>query len=548
MKNLLAIIALFLFILLWAACDRQAEVLSDTLRSAEELMESRPDSALALLEDSLTPENIRSANRHDRALYALLLTRARHKNFIDESSDSLISTATSYFSESSDEHSAMLAWYYNGIIKTNAKSYASAIISLLKAEELADRNNEYRWLGRTRLALAEVYNLAAFPNEEVEYARGAVAAFNEGCDTVFSKYAREALVIALTNAGQPDVAIGEINRLYAEALAEDDTVFIAASLDHLIYCYRKLERNSEVIDCFNRLKIFAPDKISPENYFIAISSLWDVERHSEASALMDSAVAVFGDSIPLPAGVLSAMGKYKDAYSHLYKMTRLYEETFKGIITQNVASAVSDYNESELQEKESVLRVRTMQFISAGIIIIILIAFVMYIIHNYRRERKRKAEEIMDLAEELRSVINRNDEKETQINTLKMARFDAVKILCETYHDSAQRDSAKNKIAKETVRIINSITTDESLFSDFENMVNRTQDNIVERFRAQMSNLDEVDYRLFICSAMRLSVSVCYLILGLNRNTFYSRRSRLKKKIMDENPLNSREFLEKFEY
>lgn len=46
MKNLLVIIALYILTLLLVACDRnKAEVLSDTLRRAEELMESHSDSA-----------------------------------------------------------------------------------------------------------------------------------------------------------------------------------------------------------------------------------------------------------------------------------------------------------------------------------------------------------------------------------------------------------------------------------------------------------------------------------------------------------------------
>ncbi|MDE6116469.1 MAG: hypothetical protein K2O30_07295 [Duncaniella sp.] len=548
MKNLLVIIALYILTLLLVACDRKVEVLFDTLRRAEELMESHPDSALSLLEDSLLAENLRSADRQEMARYALLLTRVRHKNYIDEIDDSLITVATSYFSGSSDEHSSMLALYHSGIIKTNAGNYASAIITLLKAEELADQNNEYLWLGRIRLALAEVYNRAVLPEEEVKYASDAIAAFNESCDTIFSKYACEALIIALTNAGYSDAAIRELDIQYADAVAENDTIFIVASLDHYMYCYYKLKRNSEVINYFNRLKAFAPDKISHENYFMVISSLWDIGNHSEASALMDSVVSVFGDSIPLPSGVLSEMGKYEDAYRHLYKMTRLYEETFKGIITQNVASAVSDYNESELQERETALHTRTVQFAAALIIIIVLVTFVMYIIYVHRREQRQKTEEIMDIAEELKKAINSNSENENQINALKLSRFETIKILCETYHDSAQRDSAKNKIANEAMQIINSIAADESLFSDFENIVNRTHDNIVEKFREQMSDLDEVDYRLFICSAMRLSVPVCYLILRLNRNTFYSRRLRLKKKIIEENPLDSYRFLKEFEY
>ena len=84
------------------ACNRSAD---EVFASAEALMEDRPDSALALRE-AIDPHRLRGARRH--ALYALLLTQARDKNYIDETSDSLISIAVSYFDNSRDTYSRML--------------------------------------------------------------------------------------------------------------------------------------------------------------------------------------------------------------------------------------------------------------------------------------------------------------------------------------------------------------------------------------------------------------------------------------------------------
>lgn len=79
------------------------------LQKAERLMQSRPDSALALLGRYTTRSFSDSA---DIAAYALLRTQADDKNYIDHTSDSLIKIAVRYY----DRHGSKLeqAHYYWG--------------------------------------------------------------------------------------------------------------------------------------------------------------------------------------------------------------------------------------------------------------------------------------------------------------------------------------------------------------------------------------------------------------------------------------------------
>lgn len=71
------------------------------LQKAERLMQSRPDSALALLGRYTTRSFSDSA---DIAAYALLRTQADDKNYIDHTSDSLIKIAVRYY----DRHGSKL--------------------------------------------------------------------------------------------------------------------------------------------------------------------------------------------------------------------------------------------------------------------------------------------------------------------------------------------------------------------------------------------------------------------------------------------------------
>ena len=62
---------------------------------AEELMNERPDSSLLLL-SGIDQNNLKSKKEHAR--FALLLSQAYDKNYIDKIDDSLIYSAALYYS------------------------------------------------------------------------------------------------------------------------------------------------------------------------------------------------------------------------------------------------------------------------------------------------------------------------------------------------------------------------------------------------------------------------------------------------------------------
>lgn len=91
MKHILSIL-LFAALLAVASCSRTDDA---RLAVAERQMAEHPDSALQMLRQI----DATSLNRHNTALYALLLTQAQYKNDITATSDSLINIALDYFSD-----------------------------------------------------------------------------------------------------------------------------------------------------------------------------------------------------------------------------------------------------------------------------------------------------------------------------------------------------------------------------------------------------------------------------------------------------------------
>ena len=125
------------------------------LSSADEIMNEHPDSALSLLK-SIDSREFKSS--HNQALYALLLSQAYDKNFIDLTNDSLISIAVNHFSNGNNHRYSMLAHYYHARIHYNAGNLPDCVTSCLKAEQSGLNTQEHLYLGLIYRLLLDIFN------------------------------------------------------------------------------------------------------------------------------------------------------------------------------------------------------------------------------------------------------------------------------------------------------------------------------------------------------------------------------------------------------
>ena len=98
MRKQLYLISVLAWMLgLFFACSPSADKVDVLLVHAEECMEIHPDSALRLLKQIPHPDRLHESQQAD---YALLLTQAQDKNYMDSlQSDSLIRIAVDYYQD-----------------------------------------------------------------------------------------------------------------------------------------------------------------------------------------------------------------------------------------------------------------------------------------------------------------------------------------------------------------------------------------------------------------------------------------------------------------
>ena len=208
-----------------------SSVKSSLLLSADSLMEIYPDSALSILESISSPQKL---PRADRALYALLLTQARHKNYIALGDDSLIKTAVEYYGDKKKSVRAAKAHYYWGATY-GEKGYTSfAVDEYLTAIRLMPVRDEF---------LAMIYDNLADCYEKDELFDIAIDAYREAYQILKGgsqqTYPLRGIARMCLLQNKKDSALFYYHQALDCALGEQDSSLIGALYHDLAMAYNE---------------------------------------------------------------------------------------------------------------------------------------------------------------------------------------------------------------------------------------------------------------------------------------------------------------------
>ena len=208
-----------------------SSVKSPLLLSADSLMEIYPDSALSILESISSPQTL---PRADRALYALLLTQARHKNYIALGDDSLIKMAVEYYGDKKKSVRAAKAHYYWGATYLE-KGYTSfAVDEYLTAIRLMPVRDEF--LAMIYDNLADCYEKDDLYDIAIEAYRQAYQILEGGSQQTYPLRGI-ARICLLQN--KKDSALLYYQKALDYALAEQDSSLIGALYHDLAMVYNE---------------------------------------------------------------------------------------------------------------------------------------------------------------------------------------------------------------------------------------------------------------------------------------------------------------------
>lgn len=174
MKNIRRAIALSVLIyavISFVGCGRHPESCRQ-MDMAEKLMESRPDSALELI-DRIDGKSLKTPD--EKARYALLKSMALDKNYIDTVDFKVLQPAIDYYLKEGSADDRLRTLYYQGRIYQNQGNLASAMRSWVKGRKHFKNSTDTLTMSRLLVAMGSVcfstYRFNSFIDNNIMAAR-----------------------------------------------------------------------------------------------------------------------------------------------------------------------------------------------------------------------------------------------------------------------------------------------------------------------------------------------------------------------------------------
>ena len=293
------------------------------LTCAESLIETSPDSAMSLL-SSIDRQKL-SGDRQ-KALYALLMSMALDKNYIDTTSFDVLQPAIDYYLEKGSPNDKLRTYYYQGVIFQNQGDRNNALNSYIKGLDIAHDCTDSLTTARTLVATGCLYNELFDLDNYIFYSLKAANIYNrlslqnQKLDCLF-KALNGAIIIGNQSLGDSIMAnikcstsidsifIKYLNRLqlsYAVKFGTNDDIKdliieqeanLSSQNDvlNLALAYTKIGNNSKALqlldfvensgqpyDTIRHLSIFVPTYEGLGNYKYALS-LYKLFSHKQDS-------------------------------------------------------------------------------------------------------------------------------------------------------------------------------------------------------------------------------------------------------------------------
>lgn len=557
------------------SCER---TIDRRLDEAEQVLDVQPKEAF----DHLSSIDISEIHRESRrARYALLLSLARDKSYIDVVDDSLIQTAVKYYSRRGSLSDRMLAWYSLGRVQRNAGNNTGAIISFLQAKELAEAIPDKHYYGLTTKNMAELYGAVHDYDTELYYYQESSKAFGETGEPYYRAYSMLGEARTEMARGKYESADSLLQALEKYANTEQKNSLLASVLKTraLIIMSQDREEPSKALSLVRKAEQmgFPPKYVDGfGSLALAFAFLNQPDSVNYYLRLAEESTKNLQDSIQLcntKYGILDYRKQYLEANRYLEKGVALHNKYIFNRENQHIANSISTFSQQEAARQTLVSHHRLELLILSVIAIIALLGVIVMIMISRRRqiqEREKKIEEdlaqILEMADELhREQVNRsemakaiNDLIEEKIAVVKMCAdaYEAVKNEPKEDPRDPYRYLDEDPVKKKTEEMqqflcaLDSFRKDKSLFVVLEDSVNKWRNNIMQRLRRDCSKenigkalFTEEDLRILMLFYSGIPDRTVAFLMNMTCAAIRTRKTRFKDRFAQKDIPGGEDYL-----
>ena len=570
--------------LLLSACRSGNREVAASLDRIEQVVGQHPDSALielVRLDSLLDAGAVRIEGERQMARYALLKTQTRDKNYIDDTSDSLILRAVRYYDEHGSKREQMLAHFYHGSIQRNNGDNSQAYSSFLMAADLSNRIHDRFFHGKSFMNLSLVcYWLGSF--DAIAFSDSAYFDFKSMGDNVGMAWALVYKAKSLSYYRHTE----EAETIFKAVLSMTDSSLIAEE------CRRQYIDQCVRIGEFEKASMLMDELTTPFSFNDYINKVYvDIYRKDVSQAKEDISKAkefIEGDNdstfyYTALRNIDLESSDYHGAYNARARRFVLQDSIIRAMFSRTVASAQKDYLQQKNEHIEYVAANRKrILVLSSFIILLLLFGGILYIIIKRREhqqaisayvekasilenvliEQKDKISALQTKVEEtsaeLENNIKRTDsdikhayaefehrielisaEQEArerkhigQVRLLYATRFIELNNLCESFYHFQGKLDEQRQIYKKVRLLIDSFV-EPSQQKKLDSLIDANFDNAMKKVKSAQIGLSDIELQLYRLRVSGFSTpAICFIMHFDNQPAVKKRIQRLRKTIL----------------
>ncbi|MCI1785608.1 MAG: hypothetical protein LKI59_05665 [Bacteroidales bacterium] len=197
------------------------------------------------------------------------------------------------------------------------------------------------------------------------------------------------------------------------------------------------------------------------------------------------------------------------------------------------------FNPGDLNEAKGIMKKR---LIMTLIIFIAALALLTIVFHFNSRPNSNRINHA-GIIEELKSPDDMLSSSNNKLAKIVRNHFQITDRICYQYITHEGKQKAEEAVFKEVEQIIADVGKNEEQYSDLEAVLDESYDDIIMKFKAEFPKLKNDDYHLMAYWIAGFSNSVMATFLGGSIGSLYSKKSRLRKRIIDSDSKYKQQFL-----
>ena len=503
-------------------------------------MNQHPDSALAILQ-GIDRSSLSSGK--EKARYALLMSQALDKNYIDTTTFDILQPAIDYYTDKGTPDEKLKTFYYQGRIYQNKGDEENAMLSFINAREITGVTDT---LALAHLLVAQgtlylrQYKISDFVANNLEAAK------------LYGKIGRHVLEID-----------SYAKALNGYAIMDDKTAAdsVMAVCVPLIREFPDGEASLFPAMLGYTIDFCSPDEIKTfldnyKDFELGHDETMDFARGYSKIGELDEAMDFISSVNPAPntpdslkyaavkLDILEKQGNYEQALNLYKDYSAMLERYQNELLTQDLLFA-----DKKHQLEVDVLQERTQKerfvWIALGVILLLIIIYQMWV-RKLRVEHENDLLKIRTLQQNLFESGQKQNQTKERIQKLFQSRFHLIDGLASSYYESKETGQEQKRIFAEVKESINNFSSDETI-TELTEIVNGYNNGLMDRFRADFPKLSKSRFRFALYLFCGFSLPSISIFAGMELRNVYVLKSRLKSLISGSDSPYKAEYLRYFE-